>query len=319
MNPELSIVVCVYNEEENIHPLIRQIEAALQGFSYEIIYVDDGSTDATLQQLKTANSPNLTTIELRKNFGQSSALAAGIDHANGEFIVTMDGDLQNDPADIPDMLDKLKLEDLDLVVGIRADRKDGVFLRKIPSRIANYFIRNLSGVKMKDYGCTLKVFRSNIAKGMGLYGELHRFIPVLASFEGARIQQMNVRHHARQFGISKYGLGRTFKVISDLILMLFMKKYLQRPMHLFGNLGVFTFLAGAAISIYLLALKIMGEDIWGRPLLILGVMLFLAGIQLITIGLVMEMQMRTYYESQQKRPYSIRRITDHQQSVSNNP
>ncbi len=317
MNPELSIVVCVYNEEENIHPLIQQIEAALTEFTYEIIYVDDGSTDGTVRQLRSSSSSRLTIIELRKNFGQSSALAAGIDHAQGDFIVTMDGDLQNDPADIPAMLDLLKKEESDLVVGIRANRKDGVILRKIPSRIANYFIRSLSGVKMKDYGCTLKVFRSNIAKSMGLYGELHRFIPVLASFEGARIKQMNVRHHARQFGVSKYGLGRTFKVISDLILMLFMKKYLQRPMHLFGNLGVLTFLAGAAISLYLLVQKIMGQDIWGRPLLILGVMLFLAGIQLITIGLVMEMQMRTYYESQQKRPYSIRRITDQKQNLAN--
>lgn len=317
MNPEISIIVCVYNEEENIHPLIHQIKTALVDFSYEVIYVDDGSTDGTLRQLKSANCDQLTTIELRKNFGQSSALAAGIDHARGKYIVTMDGDLQNDPADIPAMLDKLKSNDLDLVVGIRSNRKDGILFRKIPSRIANYFIRNLSGVKMKDYGCTLKVFRSNIAKNMGLYGELHRFIPVLVSFDGARIQQMNVRHHARQFGVSKYGLGRTFKVISDLILMLFMKKFLQRPMHLFGNLGVLTFLSGAIISIYLLILKIMGQDIWGRPLLMLSVMLIIAGIQLITIGLVMEMQMRTYYESQQKRPYSIRQIIEQEKGVHN--
>ena len=315
--PERSVVVCVYNEEKNIHPLIEQVEAALEGHTFEIIYVDDGSTDGTLHQLKTANSAHLTIIELRKNFGQSSALAAGIDHARGEFIVTMDGDLQNDPADIPAMLQMAKERDLDLVAGIRANRQDGMFLRKIPSNIANFFIRKLSGVKMKDYGCALKVFRSEIAKNMGLYGELHRFIPVLASLEGARIAQMNVRHHARRFGTSKYGLERTFKVISDLILMLFMKKYLQRPMHLFGNLGVLTFLAGALISFYLLVLKIMGQDIWGRPLLILGVMLILAGIQLITIGLVTEIQMRTYYESQQKRPYKIRRIIEQKQSIAN--
>ena len=314
MNPELSVVVCVYNEEENILPLIERIEIALQRFSYEVIYVDDGSTDGTLQQLKKSKNPNLHILELRKNYGQSSALAAGIDYAHGAFIITMDGDLQNDPSDIPAMLELAKKGDWDLVAGIRANRKDGMVLRKVPSKIANYFIRSLSGVKMKDYGCTLKVFRKDIAKDMGLYGELHRFIPVLASLEGARITQMDVKHHARQFGESKYGLGRTFKVISDLILMLFMKKYLQRPMHLFGNLGVFTFLAGSVISLYMLILKIMGEDIWGRPLLILGVMLVLAGIQLITIGLVTEIQMRTYYESQQKRPYKIRKVITQQAS-----
>jgi hypothetical protein len=196
----------------------------------------------------------------------------------------------------------------DMVAGIRANRKDGFLLRKIPSLIANWIIRSSSGVKMRDYGCALKVIRSEIAKDLGLYGELHRFIAVLAQLEGAKITQIDVRHHARQFGKSKYGLGRTVKVMSDLLLMLFLKRYLQRPMHLFGNLGIVLFLIGAAINLYLGILKLMGHDIWGKPLLLLGILLVIAGIQFITIGIVVEIQMRTYFESQQKRPYKVRRI-----------
>lgn len=310
MQPKLSVVVTVYNEEENIRPLIEQIDAALQGYTYEIIYVDDGSTDNTLQELRSRVHPRLKVIELKKNYGQSLALMAGIDYAKGEFIATMDGDLQNDPADIPMMLQAAEKGGWDLVAGNRANRQDDMFLRKIPSRIANYIIRSSTEVSLRDYGCALKVFRSELAKDLGLYGELHRFIPVLAHLEGARITQVDVRHHPRRFGVSKYGLGRTFKVISDLLLMLFFKKYLQKPMHLFGNVGVLVFLIGVLINVYLMALKIMGRDIWGKPLLILGLMLVVAGIQLITIGIVIEIQMRTYFESQQKRPYKIRRITE---------
>jgi len=188
------------------------------------------------------------------------------------------------------------------------NRQDGLALRKIPSWIANFIIRNSSGVHLKDYGCALKVFRAEIAKDLGLYGELHRFIPVLASLQGARITQVPVRHHARQFGTSKYGLGRTFKVVSDLLLMLFFQKYMQRPMHLFGNSGLLLFGLGALINLYLLVLKILGQDIWGKPLLILGLMLVVAGLQFITIGFVVEIQMRTYYEAQERRPYRIRRL-----------
>jgi glycosyltransferase involved in cell wall biosynthesis len=304
---KLSVVITVYNEEENIRPLFDQLVAALQGIDHEILYVDDGSRDGTLAELKKIKYDRLRFIEFRKNYGQSMALMAGIDHADGEFIATMDGDLQNDPADLPAMLKMAEEGDWDMVAGIRANRKDGMVLRKIPSLIANWIIRNSTDVHLKDYGCALKVFRSDIAKDLGLYGELHRFIPVLARLEGARITQMDVRHHARRFGKSKYGLGRTFKVISDLLLMLFLKKYMQRPMHLFGNVGVGLFAIGALINLYLGVLKIMGHDIWGKPLLILGLMLVIAGIQLITIGIVVEIQMRTYYESQQKRPYKVRR------------
>ena len=306
--PLLSVVVCVYNEEKNIRPLVQQISDALDGYAYEIVYVDDGSTDGTVRELRALPHPRLRTLELRKNYGQSLALMAGIDHARGQYIVTMDGDLQNDPADIPAMLRLAQEGDYDMVAGIREHRKDGMLLRLIPSKIANWIIRSASGVTLKDYGCALKVFRAELAKDLGLYGELHRFIAVLATLEGARISQMNVRHHARRFGTSKYGLGRTFKVISDLLLMLFFKKYRQKPMHLFGTMGVGVFFAGVLINVYLLVLKLLGNDIWGRPILILGAVLLLGGIQLITVGLIMEVQMRTYFEAQEKRPYKVRRI-----------
>ncbi len=206
------------------------------------------------------------------------------------------------------MLQMAQTGEWDMVAGNRAKRQDKVLLRKIPSAIANYLIRQLSGVHLKDYGCALKVFRAELAKELGLYGELHRFIPVLASLEGARITQVDVKHHPRTAGRSKYGLGRTFKVVSDLLLMIFFKRYLQKPMHLFGNAGVFLFALGAVINLYLGVLKLMGNDIWGKPLLILGLMLVLAGIQFVTIGIVVEIQMRTYFEAQQKKPYKIRHI-----------
>ncbi|WP_229311747.1 glycosyltransferase family 2 protein [Larkinella rosea] len=308
MQPYLSIVICVYNEEGNIFPMIDQVERALMGYDFEIVYVNDGSSDRTLAELKAVHNDRLVVVDLQTNYGQSLALAAGIDVAKGQFIVTMDGDLQNDPADIPMMVRLAEEGDYDLVAGIRANRQDGALLRKLPSRIANWIIRQTSGVHLKDYGCALKVFRADLAKNLGLYGELHRFIPVLARLEGARMTQTDVQHHPRRIGQSKYGLGRTLKVVSDLILMLFMKKYLRKPMHLFGNWGLISLMAGLLINGYLLILKLMGNDIWGRPLLILGTILVLAGIQLITFGIMTELQMRTYYESQDKKPYKIRRI-----------
>ncbi|MEM1221050.1 MAG: glycosyltransferase family 2 protein [Bacteroidota bacterium] len=306
----LSVVVTVYNEEENIRPLIERITEALQGYDYEIVYVDDGSTDGTLAELKAIDHPTLKIVTFRKNYGQSLALMAGMDHSIGDYIITMDGDLQNDPSDIPAMVKLAEEGEWDLVAGIRAKRKDGFILRKLPSLIANWIIRRSSGVHMKDYGCALKVFKADVAKELGIYGELHRFIPVLAHLEGARITQMDVKHHSRQFGKSKYGLNRTIKVISDLVLMIFFKKYLQKPMHLFGNIGVILFAVGVLINMYFLVLKIMGQDIWQRPLLILGVLLVIGGIQFLTIGIVTEIQMRTYFESQRKRPYKVRRIID---------
>lgn len=306
---KLSVVVCVYNEEENIKPQVERIAEALEGYEYEMVFVDDGSKDKTLQELYSITHPRLRVVELKKNYGQSLALMAGIDYAQGEYIATMDGDLQNDPTDLPRMLKIAEEEGFDMVAGNRANRKDGMVLRKIPSQIANYIIRGTTDVHLKDYGCALKVLKADLAKDLGLYGELHRFVPVLAHLEGAKITQVDVKHHARQFGKSKYGLSRTFKVMSDLLLMLFFKKYMQKPMHLFGNVGVFLFISGLLINFYLLIVKLMGYDIWGRPILILGMMLLLGGIQFITIGIVVEIQMRTYFESQQKKPYKVRKAT----------
>lgn len=307
--PKLSVVVTVYNEEENIRPLVERVSAALEGIDYELVYVDDGSKDGTLRELYALDHPRLVVVEFRKNYGQSLALMAGIDQARGEYIATMDGDLQNDPSDIPHMLQLAEEGNWDMVAGERLNRRDGFLLRKIPSWIANYIIRNTAGVHLRDYGCALKVLRADLAKELGIYGELHRFIPVLVSLEGGRITQVPVKHHARQFGQSKYGLSRTFKVMSDLLLMLFFKKYMQKPMHLFGNTGLAVFGIGLLINLYLLVLKILGQNIWGKPLMILGLMLVVAGVQFITIGIVIEIQMRTYFESQQKKPYKIRQIS----------
>lgn len=308
MKPHLSVVVCVYNEEKNIEPLVQQLEQHLNGYSHELVFVDDGSTDQTLANLKNQARPNVVIVEFRRNFGQSAALAAGIAQARGEWIVTMDGDLQNDPADIPRMLEIARERDLDMLAGIRQKRQDGMLLRKIPSKIANWLIRRASGVHQHDYGCTLRVFRADLAKSLGLYGELHRFIPVLANLEGARMDETPVQHHARQHGASKYGLGRTMRVLSDLLLILFLKRFRHKPMHLFGGWGVLSLGAGILIFLYLLAEKILGHDIWGRPLLILGLVLVMAGLQLIALGILAELQVRTYYESQDKKPYRIRRI-----------
>ncbi len=305
---KLSAVVCVYNEELNIKPLVEKITTALSGIDYQIVYVDDGSTDNTVKEILDLKHPRLTLVEFRRNFGQSSALAAGIREASGEYIVLLDGDLQNDPADIPMMLEKAETEGWDVVAGLRKNRKDGMLLRKIPSWIANSIIRRTTNVRIKDYGCTLKIFKSDVAKGMGLYGELHRFIPVLASLDGASITQVEVQHHPRVHGKAKYGIGRTFKVVADLTLMIFFKKYLQKPMHLFGTWGIFITAIGILINLYLFVLKLLGNDIWGKPLLLLGVLFIVAGFQLITIGIIAELLMRIYYESQNKTPYKIKRI-----------
>jgi len=305
---KLSLVISVYNEEDNIEPLITNIHKALSHFDYEVIFVDDGSTDTTVSRVKEHGNEHIKTVVFNKNYGQTTAMAAGIDHACGDYIITLDGDLQNDPADIPMMVKVLEEGDWDVVAGVRAKRKDSLFIRKVPSRIANAMIRRLTRVYINDYGCTLKVFRSDVAKELGLYGELHRFIPVLAQLQGARITEVDVRHHPRIHGKTNYGLGRTFRVMSDLTLMVFFQKYLQKPMHLFGTLGIITFLIGMVINIYLLVVKLMGEDIWGRPLLILGITLTIGGIQLITSGIVAEMIMRTYYESQDKKTYRVKEV-----------
>jgi glycosyltransferase involved in cell wall biosynthesis len=313
---ELSVVITVMNEEANIKPLLESVRSALSGIDYEVVLVDDGSIDKTKQQVLEHADDRTILVELRKNYGQSTAMTAGIDYSRGKYVALLDGDLQNDPSDIPAMLEVLKKEDWDVVAGNRKNRKDGFFLRKIPSKIANALIRRMTGVYIRDYGCTLKVFRREIAEELGLYGELHRFIPVLAKLQGAKITQVDVKHHPRIHGKSKYGINRTFKVMSDLVLMVFMRKYMQKPMHLFGTIGFISFGIGAAINIYLLVLKIMGDDIWGKPLLILGLILLLGGIQFITIGIIADINTRTYFESQNKKTYNVRKVYQAKKEVT---
>lgn len=305
---KLSIVVPVYNEEENVGLLVARLEGALHSVDYEIILVDDGSTDNTRQEIKKLNNPRVVLIELKKNYGQSLALASGIDYATGDYIITMDGDLQNDPDDILMMLNKAKTEDWDVVTGIRQKRQDNL-VRTFPSKIANWIIRKSTHLDIQDHGCALKVFNKETAKELNLYGEMHRYITLLAFLNGARITEVKVKHHQRQFGKSKYGLGRTTKVINDLILLLFQRKYLQKPIHLFGNIGLLSFATGSLILVYLLISKFgLGQDIGNRPLLILGILLMFVGVQFFTTGFIIDLQMRTYFESQQKRPYKIRKI-----------
>jgi glycosyltransferase involved in cell wall biosynthesis len=313
MNPitdaQLSLVIPVFNEADNVGLLAAKINDALEGYNYEIIFVDDFSTDGTRTVIKKIADERIHLIELKKNYGQSLALAAGIDYAGGEYIITMDGDLQNDPADIPQMLHFAINEEFDVVTGIRQKRKDSL-IKKIPSKIANFMVRRVTKLDIKDNGCALKVFTRDIAKDLNLYGEMHRFITLLAHLEGAQIKQVPVRHHSRNAGVSKYGLERVFKVVADMMLLLFIRKYFQRPIHLFGIFGVMLTALGILINVYLFILKWgFGQDIGNRPLLIFGMMFILAGIQLFTIGIVMELMIRTYYESQDKRPYRIKRTS----------
>ncbi len=305
----LSLVIPLYNEEDNVALLTQKIHESLHGYRYQIIYIDDSSQDGTRAVIDRMQDDKVHLIALKKNYGQSLALAAGIDYAEGEYIITMDGDLQNDPADIPKMLAEVVNGEYDVITGIRQKRKDSL-IKKIPSKIANFMVRRASKLDIKDNGCALKVFTKEIAKELNLYGEMHRFITLLAHLEGARIKQVPVAHHARHAGKSKYGLERIFKVVADMMLLLFIRKYFQRPIHLFGILGVLFVILGVLINMYLLVVKFgFGEEIGNRPLLIFGLMFILAGIQLFTIGIVMELLIRTYYESQSKRPYRVQKIT----------
>lgn len=301
--PDVSIVVCVYNEAGNGAPLVERISQAMQGVRYELIYVNDGSTDQTLAELRAINHPNLVVLDLQRNYGQSLALAAGIEVARGAYVVTLDGDQQNDPADIMALVKHCDANELDLVAGLRTNRQDGYLLRKLPSRLANALIRWTTGVKLQDLGCGLKVFRADLAKRLNLYGELHRFILVLAHLEGARMAQLPVNHYPRQIGQSKYGLGRTLRVVSDLLLLLFLKRYLRRPMHLFGTTGVL--LVGTGLVMLTIGLNADGQ---AGSQLVAGLILTVGGLQLLAFGIVAELQLRTYFESQNKKPYQIRRI-----------
>lgn len=307
---KISIVVALFNEEENINPLVKNICDAFDtsGMNYEIVLVDDGSTDNTRAEIRKVLNDKIILVELKGNFGQTAALKAGIDTAEGEFIATLDGDLQNDPVDLPMMYDLLQEKDCDFVTGIRKNRYDGFVLRKIPSRIANRIVRMISRTGIKDNGCGTKIFRAEVLKELPLYGERHRFLPTLAALEGASFEQVDVNHHPRIHGKSKYGLGRTFKVISDLILLHFSKKYRQKPMYLFGTVGVISSVIGAAILIYMLVEKFLGHDIWGRPLMLLGILLLLFGFQIISTGLLIDAVIRNSYEADRLKPYKIRRV-----------
>ena len=312
--PELSVVVPIYNEVESIPSLICAIATSLSAtdLTYELICVDDGSKDGSSELLKQQAQArtDLRVVLLRRNYGQTAAMAAGFDCARGRVIVTLDGDLQNDPADIPLLLEKLA-EGYDLVSGWRKNRQDAAVTRLLPSKIANWLIGKITGVKLHDYGCSLKAYRKELVADMNLYGELHRFLPALAYIEGARITEMPVRHHARRYGSSKYGLGRTFRVLMDLLTIWFMKKFLTRPMHVFGLLGLISMFLGTLLGSYLTFLKIgLGEEIGNRPLLILAVVLLLTGVQLFSFGLLAELLMRTYHESQGRPIYRVREIVE---------
>lgn len=310
----LSVVVPVYNEEECLELLTREVISVIQplGNDYEIIIVDDGSTDRTFPILSNihAHNPQIKVLSLKRNFGQTAAIAAGIAYAKGDVIVFMDGDGQNDPKDIPMMLDKIR-EGFDLVSGWRYHRKDSFWKRRLPSQIANGLISWTTKVKLHDYGCTMKAIRGDLAKEIKLYGEMHRFIPVIAYERGARITEVKVNHRIRQRGKSKYGLARTFRVILDLLTVKFLLTYATRPLHIFGLIGLLSGGVGFLLCLYLTVQKtIYGADIGGRPLLPLAVLLILIGFQFISMGLLGEMLARTYHESQGKPVYVIRAILD---------
>ncbi|GAF02328.1 glycosyltransferase family 2 protein [Saccharicrinis fermentans] len=306
---KISVVIPVYNEQGNITPLVDQVYEALKPskYDFETILINDGSKDKTVEEIKQQKGKNVVLIDLRKNFGQCPALKAGIDYATGDIIATLDGDLQNDPADLIKMMEVMEETGCDVVTGIRAKRKDGMLLRKIPSKIANALVRKVSDTPIIDNGCAIKVFKSEVAKDIPLYGEMHRFIAILAINEGARVEQIPVNHRARVAGESKYGLSRTFKVVSDLILMRFTNKYAQKPMHFLGPIGAGSFTIGVILMFYLLIVKLMGQDIWGRPLIFAAIIFLFGGFQLIMSGITLDLLMRTNHESQEKKIYKVRK------------
>ncbi len=308
-NVALSIVVPIYNEEESLPFLVNQLLEVLQPMeeTFELVLVNDGSSDNSADVIRKLSFeiPELVGVLLRKNYGQTAAMAAGFDISSGEIVVTLDGDLQNDPADIPLLINKIR-DGFDLVSGWRYRRQDAAISRKLPSKIANRLIGKVTGVRLNDYGCSLKAYRKEVLTDMRLYGELHRFLPVLANIEGARITEVKVNHRARQFGSSKYGIDRTFRVLMDLLTVWFMNRFLTRPMYVFGFGGILAIIGSFITSFYLLTIKLLGEDIGNRPLLIFALLLAVTGVQLFGFGLLGELQIRTYHESQNRPIYRIR-------------
>ena len=310
VQPGISVVVPLYNEANGLELLLEQLLEAVRPMKepFELVLVDDGSTDGTgerLQQLARA-TPELVAVLLRRNYGQTPAMAAGFDVSRGHVIVTMDGDLQNDPDDIPRIVNRLR-EGYDLVSGWRHQRQE-TLSRKLPSRLANRLIGKVTGVRLHDYGCSLKAYRRELVEDMNLYGELHRFLPALASIEGARIDEIKVNHRARQFGHSKYGIDRTFRVLMDWLTVWFLQRFLTQPMHVFGFAGLLAITTGSLMGFHLLVVKIMGDDIGSRPLLTLSVVLVLAGVQMFCLGLLGELLTRTYHESQNRSIYRVRQV-----------
>jgi len=309
---EISVVLPVYNEAENLGELYEDLITALEGTAkaFEIICVDDGSQDGSLDALKalSANDSRLVVIEFRRNFGQTAALAAGLRFARGEVVVTLDADRQNDPADIPALLAEID-RGMDLVCGWRHKRQDGLWLRLIPSRIANWLISTTTDVKLHDYGCTLKAMRQDVAKNLRLYGEMHRFIPAIASWYGVRMSEIKVRHHPRTAGVSKYGISRTFRVLLDLLTVKFLLGYSARPIQFFGSIGLVSGVAGVGTLAWLFFERtVLGIPLADRPAVLGGIVLTLVGLQFITVGLLAELQSRTYHESQDKPIYEVRHI-----------
>jgi glycosyltransferase involved in cell wall biosynthesis len=315
MSIEISVIVPMRNESPNVEPLYAELTRALDGFGrpYEIIAIDDGSQDDTFERLARlqARDPRLRVIRFRRNFGQTAAFSAGFAHARGRFIVTADGDLQNDPADIPPMIETAERKGADIVAGWRRERKDPFLNRRLPSMIANWIISHATGVKLHDYGCSLKVFRSEVVKPLKLYGEMHRFLPAIASEFGVTIEERVVNHRPRLHGRSNYGISRTIRVILDLLTVKFLISYSTRPVQIFGLFGLAMGSAGVAILAWLTYVKyFQHEGIADRPLLQIGILLVFTGVQLVTLGLLAEMQARTYHESQNKPTYTIREILE---------
>ena len=309
---QLSVVIPVYNEEESVDRLLQEVHAALgpTGLAYEIVLVDDGSRDKTFAILQehAKRDRRLVIVKFRKNFGQTAAMQAGFDHASGDVIATIDADLQNDPQDIPRLLEYIQ-QGFDMVAGWRADRKDTFINRRLPSILANSLISWITSVKLHDYGCTLKVMKSDVAKELRLYGEMHRFIPVVASWMGVSIVEVKVNHRPRLFGTSKYGIGRTVRVLLDLMTVRFIQSYLARPMQIFGLAGFVCFAMGGLISAWLAFQTLAhGAVLADRPMLLLGVLLIVVGIQLVSLGLVADVLARTYFESQKKPSYYVRSV-----------
>lgn len=310
----LSVIIPVYNEDGNVEPLYSVLSPVLRqlGRSYEIIFIDDGSKDGTFEALHKINEsdPLCRVIKFRRNFGQTAALAAGFAHARGKYIITLDGDLQNDPNDIPMVLSKIE-EGYDVVSGWRIQRKDKFLTRRLPSICANWLISRITGVRLHDYGCTLKAYRREVAQNIGLYGEMHRFIPAMASWMGVNVAEIPVNHHPRRHGTSKYGLSRTLRVILDLITVKFLLSYATKPLQIFGTVGFVSFVTGVLIGSYLSIDKLVfGHGLSTRPMLFLAILLILVGIQFISMGLLGEMMVRIYYEGQNKPTYVVKEILE---------